>query len=111
MAAVSIAGQSLECSDGGEGEVIIIGEESRAYAGNLRNSVRAQKRTFNFVTAPTTEAIWDTLRAAIANRAQVTVTGTLISGDTYTASVRATAKLFAASSPVLYIITGQGEEV
>ena len=111
MAALTIGATGLECSDGGEGEPIPIGAESRAFAGNLRNTVRGQKRTFNFVTAPTTEATWDTLRAAIANRTQVTCSGTLLSGDTYIASVRASAKLYAASSPVLYIITGSGEEV
>ncbi len=111
MAAITIVSTALECSDGGEGDTIPIGQSARAYAGNLRVAERDQKRTFNFVTAPTTEATWDTLRAAIADGAPVTCSGTLLSGDTYIAQVRCNAKLYAASSPVLYIITGRGEEV
>lgn len=111
MSAITIAGTALECSDGGENEAILIGEESRAFAGNQRSSVRDQKRIFTFVTAPTVEATWDTLRAAVANRAQVTVSGQILSGDSITASVRVSAKQESGATPVRYIITGTVEEV
>jgi hypothetical protein len=110
MSAVTIGATALECTDGGEGEPILIGDESRAYAGSQRNSVRAQKRVFGFTTVPTAEATWDTLRAAVALRAQVTCTGAILSGDTLTASVKISAKAFP-GLPGYFIITGTGEEV
>ncbi len=111
MPAITIAGTALDLSDGGEGEPILVGEESRAYAGNMRNSVTTQKRTFSGTTIPYAEATWDTLRAAIANRAQVTVSGTVLSGDSITASLAATAKPAPGLSSDFWIITFNGQQV
>lgn len=110
MSAITVAGTALDCTDGGEGEPILIGDESRSFNGTMRNSVRAQKRTISFVTIPTLEATWDTLRAACALRAQVTVTGPIPSNDTLTCSIRLSAKPFA-GLPGYFTITGTGEEV
>ncbi len=111
MAALTVAGTALELSEGGEGDPIYIGEEAETSSGSLRNAVTGQKRTFSFVTVETIEATWDTLRAAIANGAQVTCSGSILSGDSITASVKASAKPTTASSPIRYIITGSGRQV
>lgn len=111
MPGITIAGTALELNEGGEGEVIFIGEESRAYAGGLRSSIRSQKRTFTGTTVPTAEATWDTLRAAIANGAQVTASGVVLSGDTITASVKATAKPAPGLSTDFWVISITGQQV
>ncbi len=110
MAGVTIAGTALDLSEGGELEPTFIGEESRAFAGNLRNAVRGNKRNFSGVTSPTLEATWDTVRAAVANRAQVTVSGTILSGDSITASVTVNAKPVP-GLPDYWIITFTGAQV
>lgn len=108
---ITIAGTDYWASEGGEGDEIVIGESTRAFAGNLRNSVRDVKRTFTFTTVPITETDYDTLRAAVSGKAHVTVSGTLLSGDSITAAVRITSKLESGSSPTRWIVSGQGEEV
>ncbi len=110
MAAITIAGIALDCPDGSEGEPTLIGEVSDSFSGIERNSVRGQKRNFTFTTVPTLEATWDSLRAAIAQRAQVTVSGLILSGDTITASVVASAKPNA-GDPGYFIITGSVRQV
>jgi hypothetical protein len=111
VAAITIAGTALEVADGGEGEPILIGEETRAYAGNLRGSVLAAKRQFQITTAPTLEATWDTLRAAVTMGTQVACSGTVLSGDSSTFSVKVSAKLESGTSPARFIITATGVEV
>lgn len=110
MAGITIAGVALDLQEGGESDPISIGEQSRAYAGNLRSSVRGEKRAFSGVTSPTLEATWDSLRAAVAQGAQVTVSGAILSGDSYTASVRRSAKAIPGLSGYFYI-TVSGEQV
>lgn len=111
MAGISIASISLSVTDGGEGEPVIIGESSRAYAGNLRNSVRATKRTFNFVSGFVSESTWDSVQAATASQAQVTCTGDILKGDSITAVVKVSAKRVPGMGDALWTITGSGEEV
>jgi hypothetical protein len=111
MAAISIAGTDLEVAEGRELEPILIGEDSRAYAGNLRSSVVTQKRAFTGKTAPTLEATWDTLRAAVANRAQVTCSGIMLSGDSITAAGAVSAELERGTSPARYVISFSGVQV
>lgn len=110
MPGITIAGTALDCTDGGESEPTFIGEDARAFAGNLRNAVRGNKRNFSGTTSPTLEATWDTLRAAVANRAQVTVSGLLLSGDTITASLTVNAKPVP-GLPDYWIITFAGAQV
>jgi hypothetical protein len=111
MAAITVFGTALECTEFTENEPIQIGEETRAYAGNLRGSVITSKRSFSFVTAPTLEATWDTLRAAVTEGTQGTVSGTGLSGDSITCSVRVSAKLESGTSPARFIISGNGVQV
>lgn len=111
MAAIIIAGVTLSCSDGGEGDPLFVGSEEAAFAGNLRNSIRGQKRTFSGTTAPTLAATWDTLRAAIANRTHVTVSGEILSGDSITAAVSASIKWETGTAPAYGIITFNGRQV
>lgn len=107
---ITIAGTDLYCTDGGEGDPILIGEESRSFSGTLRNSVRGQKRTFSGVSSPTAEATWDTLRAAVDNGEQVTVSGEILSGDSITASVKVNAKA-APGLPDFFVISFAGQQV
>lgn len=108
---ITIAGTDLSCADGGEGEAILIGEESRSFSGIQRNSVRGQKRTFAVTTVPVVQATWDAIQAAINDRAQVVCSGTVLSGGSVTASVKGTAKAYPGSSPQLWVISLVGEQV
>lgn len=78
-----------------ETEPELIGSDSRAFAGNLRTTVRAEKRGWEVTTTPITEAELTTLRAAIANGAHVSVTGDAI-GATVTCRVRLTGASYVA---------------
>lgn len=108
MASLTIAGTALDCSEGGEGQPILIGESSRAYAGSLRNSERGQKRTFSVTTIPYVEATKDTVLAAIAQGAQVTCSGTALGGDSLTMQVRGSCKL---DSTGRWVMSLAGEQV
>jgi hypothetical protein len=57
-----------------------IGSSSRAYAGNLRSAVRAEKRSWRVTTTPMIGADATTLRAAVALAAQVTCSGNALGG-------------------------------
>jgi hypothetical protein len=111
MSALTIGGVDLDCSDAGEGDKIAIGEETRAYAGNLRGTIRDEKATFNFVTLPASSTTWASLSSVIALGAHVTCSGSGIPSGAIVASVKATEKAIPGTSPVLYIITGSGQEV
>lgn len=111
MAAITVDGTALDCSDGGEGEPIPIGQRSRAFAGNDRNSIRGQKRQFSATTIPVVQATWDAVQSSTEHQAHITVSGTILSGGSMTAAVRANAKAVPGSSPQLWIISLQGEEV
>jgi hypothetical protein len=111
MAALTVAGIALEIADGGEDAPVFLGEVSDSFSGIERNSVRGQKRVFSFITAPTVEATWDTLRAAVAEGAQVTCSGVLLSGDTITGRVQVSAKLETGTASARFTITGTIREV
>ena len=110
MSALTIAGIALEIQDGGEGEPISIGEQSRSFAGGLRGVIRDEKQIFNFTTMPTTSAVWVSLKLAIASGAHVAVSGTAIPHVAATCVVVANAKGIAGLGGY-FIITGRGEEV
>lgn len=65
-----------------------IGERARAFAGNLRSTVRAVKRSFGFTTSFLTEDEVDTIKAATELGLTVAVTGSAINGDSINAKVR-----------------------
>lgn len=69
----------------GEGQAVKrierIGFSSRAYAGGLRSSVRAEKRTWQVTTGLMTDAEINTLIAAVALGAQVTCSGNALGGS------------------------------
>lgn len=110
MAAITIGGVALDCQDGTEGEPFYVGASSRAFSGNLRNSVRAQKRIFSGTSIPYEEATFESFLAVIANQAQVTCSGLILRGDSITATVRCTdAKLVPGSS--LWVFSFAGEQV
>ncbi len=88
MAYLQVAGITVSIGRGGQSRQtrLSIGARSRAFAGNLRSSVRATKREWSFQTNPLTVATYDTLVAAIG---VVTVAGDAI-GSTITADVEIT---------------------
>jgi hypothetical protein len=106
MAALTIAGTALEIADGDEGTPVYVGSVIDAFSGTERSTVRGEKRVFSFTTAPTLEATWDTLRAAVANGAYVTCSGIMLSGDSITARVQVSAKLESGTSPARFVISG-----
>lgn len=81
---LTVAGIPLEVQLTGASrlENIYIGSKSRAFAGNLRSSVRGEKAAWSFTLPPMTPAAIAALRAAIANGAFVTVGGILVGADT-----------------------------
>lgn len=72
-----------------EAEVIRVGEATRAFAGNLRSTVRSVRRSWHFTLAPMTDAALTTLRATCEAGAFVTCAGDALGGS-YTCEVRIT---------------------
>lgn len=64
-----------------------VGARSRAFAGNLRRTVRAVKRQWTFTLGPIYDHEYAMLRADVATAASVTVTGTAMGGANVTAAV------------------------
>jgi hypothetical protein len=77
-----IAGITVPVSEGNAIKRIErVGTSSRAFAGGLRSTVRAEKRVWQVVTGLLIEADAVTLEAAIANAAQVTCSGNALGGS------------------------------
>lgn len=72
-----------------EPEVIRVGESTRAFAGNLRSTVRAVKRNWRFTGAPMSESAFAALRATFEAGDFVTCFGDAL-GGTYECEVRVT---------------------
>lgn len=66
-----------------------IGTSSRTYTGDLRSTVRAEKRTWKVTTKPLLSAVIATIRTAIANAAHVSCAGNML-GGTVTCEVEIT---------------------
>lgn len=61
--------------------VVRIGSSNRAYAGNLRSTVRAEKREWQITTGLLTITEANTLKAAVALAAQVACSGDALGGS------------------------------
>ena len=64
MAFLTIAGQTIRVAATGSNAqqpYVVIGEEARAFSGALRNTVRAEKRGWKFVSALLLQSDLDTL--------------------------------------------------
>lgn len=88
---LQIGAETLAIDEDGatQEESIFIGESTRAFAGNLRSVVRAEKRQWSFQTVYITQAQETAVRAIVANKAQVTcVVG--LAGSTVTATCEVT---------------------
>jgi hypothetical protein len=70
-----------------EATPINIGEQSRAYAGNLRNSIRGQKRAWTVQISHIETADKETILAAIADEAPIVASGDILGGS-FTVSVK-----------------------
>lgn len=100
MAFLSVAGVTVHVARNQATETVErIGSSSRAYAGNLRSTVRAEKRTWKVTTTPMTAAACATLRAAIALAVQVTCTGDMLPASV-TCEVEITDAPYVAGNPV-----------
>lgn len=82
MAWLTIAGITVDAFEDGMSQRPMErgGELVRAHAGNLRNSIRWEKRGWDFSTGFMSEAEVTTLRAAVALGAFVTVSGDFVGG-------------------------------
>lgn len=81
---------TVVCVQAGESEREDIGGRTRAFAGNLRVSTRAQKRSFPVVTRLLSAAERQAILALIANNAIIPCTGDLLDGATFDCSVKCT---------------------
>lgn len=100
MAFLVVAGITVKVARGQATETIErIGSSSRAYAGNLRSTVRAEKRAWKVTTTPMTAADCATLKAAVTLAAQVSCSGDMI-GTTLTCEVEISDGPYIAGNPV-----------
>ena len=92
MAFLTIAGLDIDVREDGatEREREVIGQSRRAFAGNLRTSKRAEKRSYTFSTAPMAQADVNALLAATRLGAHVAVSGAAMAGGAITAEVTVT---------------------
>lgn len=81
MPALVIAGITVPVLDGGASEQVVrIGTQQRAYAGNLLTAIRAEKREWAIASTLVTQAEANTLRAAVALGAHVACSGDMLGG-------------------------------
>lgn len=80
MPFLTIAGITVPVSSQGasQGATEVVGNESRAYAGSLRTTVRAEKRAWQFTTKTMSAADAAALVAAVAGGVYVAVAGDAI---------------------------------
>lgn len=91
MAFLTIAGQTIRVTASGSNAQqahVVIGEEARAFSGTYRNSIRAEKRMWKFVSALLVEADLDTLNTNTALGAFVNCSGDALLGATISCRVR-----------------------
>lgn len=74
----------------GRSAPVLVGDETRAFAGNARTSVRAQKRIWNVTVGHIDTPTEGSVQTAIANAAQITVSGDITALANVTASVHCT---------------------
>lgn len=81
MAFLVVAGITVPCiAPGATKDIERLGTSTRAFSGNLRSAVRAEKRQWEVLTSMLTQAEATTLEAAVANAAQVACSGDLLGG-------------------------------
>jgi len=82
MSFLVIAGQTVPVMEGQTAErVERFGQESPAFAGNLRSSIRVEKRRWSVTSGLLTQAELATLKAAVALGAHVTCSGDAMGGS------------------------------
>jgi hypothetical protein len=89
MAFLTIAGKNYIVAYGNANEdaPTFIGALSRAFAGNLRRTVRAAKRQWSFTLGPMHYYEYNALRTDVVSAANVTVTGDALESINYTCAV------------------------
>lgn len=89
MITVDIAGSSYEVIDEGAEQLedIEIGIRKRAFAGNMRSSVRVVKREWRFPLLPMTNAVLAVLKTAV-ERGKIVSCGSVLMGVTLNCTVK-----------------------
>lgn len=87
MAFLTIAGIDIACEKFSKGAPRLVGTAEPAFAGNLRNGIRATKRTWNGKSIALDTTTYANFLAAIANGAIVTVTGDALQGASVSCQV------------------------
>lgn len=92
MSFLSVAGIAISVTLDGASEKApeTIGSDSRAYAGGLRSTERAQKRNWTFTTKGLTTASAEAIRTACANGAIVACVGDGVGDGVSTYNCRVT---------------------
>lgn len=85
MAFMVLAGVDIDISADGCSEIegVVVGDMRRAFDGTPRVTIRTVKRAWRGTGAVLTPAQDAALRAAIANRATVTLTGDIVGGASF----------------------------
>jgi hypothetical protein len=108
MAFLTIGGTTYQVLDDGASEnplAHVIGHEDRAFAGNLRSTVRGEKREwgpFRLLDSGgdfMTEAEYQTLRSATAAGVFLTCSGDALNGASVSCRVRITAAAYERQRP------------
>lgn len=82
MAFLVVSGITVPALEGSATERIVrIGSSFRAFAGNLRSTVRAEKREWQITTYPMSNTASATLKAAVDLAEQVTCSGDMLGGS------------------------------
>lgn len=85
MAFLIVAGVTVHATTAGGANLkkatVRIGSSSRAFAGSLRTTVRAEKRVWQFTTTWMSDANAATLEAAVALGAHVSCSGDALGGS------------------------------
>lgn len=110
MAALTVAGTSLPVAEFTEGVPRQRGAVTPAFNNTLRSSVISEKRQFTVVTAPVDNTYWTAMKSALADGADVTVTGDLILGASLTMKGTVAAQLVGTGQnvsgyPFVYVLT------
>lgn len=94
---------TVKCTQAAKNADTLIGETSRAFAGNSRNSIRGRKKSRMVVANLLTTAQEAAIQAAILNGAQITCNGDVLD------SVATICEVYCTNSKMMNNITDQWE--
>lgn len=71
----------VQASSASELEPEVQGADTRAFSGRLNSTVQWEKRNWRFTSRHTTQAFYNSVRAAVAGGAQVVCSGDALDGE------------------------------